>query len=778
MFHTVFESPLPRGGYLALELAGPATLRLRATAASALGIETSYAVVREEWPEFECSVRHDEDGTVEARTESVVVRLTTAPFGLQVTDLDGAIRYESRSPGLRIVGETIALDRPLGPSEGIFGLGEHGETFNRVPGIYRFWNTDDFIHQPFRQYYCNIPFGIAHEPDSAPHGFFLDNPGECHVRAGRPDPEKLSIESTGGEFRLWLFFEATPAEVLRQYTALTGRTPRPPLWALGFQMCRYSYTTEARVREVAAELRAREIPCDVIYLDIHYMDRFRVFSWEPKNFPDPAGLMTDLAADGFSTITIVDPAIADADYPAREEALATPNFFMRSADGSNLVIHVWSGASMLPDFTNPAVRAKWGEMQSRALLEPGVTGIWNDMNEPAIFDEELDREVPLDVLQHDEGRGRKHGEIHNVYGQSMARASREGQLAHRPQTRPFCLTRSGWAGIQRYSAVWTGDNRSAFTCMPLDIALNLNMGLSGVAFVGCDIGGFAQDATPELFTRWIEWGVFQPFCRAHTAIDTGDHEPWVFGAEAERIAREMLELRYRLLPYIYTLFVEASQTGMPVNRPLMLQYPDEAECHSIGDQFLLGRDWLVAPVLSPASASRAVYLPEGRWYHFWSGQSCEGGQWVLADARAGRPPIYIRAGAVIPMHPLRQHTKEPEPEVVILDVWPGDSLAGCLVEDDGSSFEFESGAECRTQFTGGDDGDTLRLCISKPEGTYRPAAATWLIRIHGPGRTVVDIKLDRRKSQTGHHVNGEGSIEAMIDRTHEEQRIEIRFDAR
>ncbi|CAN5274029.1 glycoside hydrolase family 31 protein [soil metagenome] len=732
----VLSEKLPSGGRVAIDIAGSGALVLHITASEDFEPAVSYAVVKTQWPATTTDLDSPSPGEFEIATDSLKVFLNLSPFSIRVEDRAGLTRFESKGEFKADAGG-ISIARSLAAKEGVYGLGEHGEIFNRSPGVYRIWNKDEPTNHAFRQYYCTIPFGISVPGGaSAPHGFFVDNPGELIFDVGRTIPDELRIDVKTGDLTLWLFFEDTPAEILEEYTALTGRMLRPPMWALGYQQCRWSYKTAERVREVAGEFRRRRIPCDVIYMDIDYMDAFRVFTWNPEAFADEETLLRDLRDEGFSPLCIIDPGVAiQPGYFAYEEGLKTPGFFLSDKSGELIVERVWPGDVHMPDFTNPQTRKIWGQWQAESLLAIGIAGVWNDMNEPAVFATTTPtREFPADAVHHDFGLHRTHDRVHNIYGLTMAQASWEGQVAYDPQRRPFTLTRSGWAGVQRYSAVWTGDNASAFTTMPMDIALNLNMGMSGVSFVGCDIGGFSFNATPELFARWMEWGAFQPFCRGHSCAGTIDQEPWALGGLTERIARRMIELRYQLLPYIYTQFVESAETGMPVNRPLILQYPFDATVTSIGDEFLLGADILVAPILHAGVTHRAVYLPAGEWMHFWSNARHQGGRWILAEAPLGQPPVYIRAGAIIPMHPVRQHTKEAEPETTYLDIFPGARLEGKLVEDDGATMGYRDGAESTILFSGDETEMGLNLIIGAPQGPYRSARKQWTIRLHRPNR--------------------------------------------
>ncbi len=741
---TLLEMEVP-GGRLRLHLGGESSLYLQVTTGTDFEPDVSYAVIRKEWHTPVYTVTEEPGGLLVVQTSALKITVRTSPFHLKVEDLHGAVRFETTGEGLALDGPRIHLERVLGEREAVYGLGEHGESLNRNPGVYRIWNRDEPHHHPYKQYYCTIPMAVC-APGGAvgPHAFFIDNPGEVFVDVATRKHGALRMETRTGDLRLWLFFAPTPAELIRDYTDLTGRMERPPLWALGFQQCRWSYMSADRVREIARGFRTRRIPCDVVYMDIDYMQDYLVFTWNTKTFPEPLALLKELKAEGFSPLCIIDPGVGiRPGYFAYDEGLKQQGFFCRHLNGELFTGRVWQGEVHMPDFTNPETRTTWANWQQTHLLDLGIVGVWNDMNEPAIFgDSSGCKEFPADVVHHDFGLYRPHLRIHNTYGLTMAQTSCEGQLTSRPDQRHFTLTRSGWAGIQRYSAVWTGDNRSAFATMPLDLALNLNMGMSGVAFVGCDIGGFQGNATPELFSRWIEWGVFQPFCRAHSAAGTADHEPWVFGAATEWVARRLLELRYQLLPTIYTQFVEASETGMPVNRPLALAYPEDATGASIGDEFLLGPDILVAPVCEPGKDHRALYLPPGEWYHFWSERAYQGGRWVMVPAPYGQPPVFIRGGAVLPMWPIRQHTKGPEPEEMFLDVWPGSILSGELVEDDGTSRRYRQGEEARITFAGSETSKHLNLFIGEPHGPYRSGRKRWTVRLHRANRPVLSVRCN------------------------------------
>jgi alpha-glucosidase len=500
----------------------------------------------------------------------------------------------------------------------------------------------------------------------------------------------------------------------------------PPLWSLGFQQSRYSYYPEARVREIARNFRERRIPADVIYLDIDYMNGYRVFTWDNKRFPDPPRMLRDLRAEGFRTVVIIDPGIkVDENYHAYKEGRAG-SFFVRASDGAEMRERVWPGVCAFPDFTDPKARAWFGTLY-RKHLDEGISGFWNDMNEPGTFGAEQAppqprvthdplKTFPLTARHAGDGRPGNHARYHNVYGMQMARSTFEGLRELRPQERPFVLTRAGYAGIQRFSAVWTGDNVASWEHLQISIAMLAGLSVSGVPFVGADVGGFSGDASPELYTRWLQAAALTPFFRSHVEKDRQDREPWSFGAEVERISRSTIELRYRLLPYIYTLFREHEETGAPPLRPLWFNYPQDYATYNpvpSTEQFMLGRDLLVAPVLIPGDVRRVVYFPKGdAWLDWWTGARYEGGTYATVDAPLERLPIFARVGAVIPTQPPVQHTGEmaraPLSVIAVMDDAPASGSNGSrgqttptaalgrnasrLYEDAGEGYEYRRGA--------------------------------------------------------------------------------------
>lgn len=620
----------------------------------------------------------------------------------------------------------------------IYGLGEKTGPLNKRGLALTMWNTDTSYGPSTDPIYQSIPFFLAAN-DGNCCGIFLDNPWRSSFDFDKESRNTLSFGAEGGELNYYVLAGPTPKDVLQRYTDLTGRLELPPLWSLGYQQCRYSYYPESRVREIAATFRKKKIPCDVLYLDIDYMDGFRCFTWNRKWFPDPHKLTNDLHADGFHVVTIIDPGIkVDPNYPVYDSG-TKQNAWLTQPDGKPYIGRVWPGDSVFPDFTNPAIRDWWADLFPPFIESSGVDGIWNDMNEPANFSLPT-HTVPLDLRCNNEGELASHRAAHNIYGMQMHRATRDGLLRARRGQRAFTLTRATYAGGQRFGAAWTGDNASTWEHLGLSISMTLGMGLSGLPFVGPDIGGFNGGASPELYARWIQVGALLPYCRTHTSWTSPDQEPWSFGPKVEEIARQSIRRRYEMLPYIYTLMEESTRTGTPIVRPVWMEFPDWRSHWDEGSIFMLGNELLVMPTLQPAARDRTVWLPPGVWYDVASGNVHAAGQPVPVPGALDHLPLFARAGAIIPMQSPIQHTGERPRDPFIIDIWPNADSSGAVYEDDGATYRFRKGEFHRTQIRCRTDGDNIDVTLSRPEGTFVPPQRTPLIRFHGLGG---DVELAR-----------------------------------
>jgi alpha-glucosidase len=694
----------------------------------ALDPETAWAPVR-------FSVEEAAD-SLTIRTEQMSCHVSRAPLRLTLSDSHDEPLSETAGDDCGDLGfyrQGAFWARRLVEGEPIYGLGEKAFGLNLRGRAVEIWNRDPAVYAPGDDpINLNIPFLIGLREGRA-YGFFFDNPGRARFDLGQTQPDRLRYEADQGELCLYYFGGPSIPAILRRYTQLTGRMPMPPRWMLGYQQSRWSYYPEQLVRELAAELRQRCIPCDAIHLDIHYMNGYRVFTWDRERFPDPARLLADLRANGFRVVSILDPGVkVDPGYAVYDEGLSQDHF-CRLATGRLFRGPVWPGECHFPDFTSPRTREWWGGLYL-SLLEDGVSGFWNDMNEPSIFGGEMSTAVRHDY----DGRGASHGEVHNVYGLQMARASAEGLRHLRPDERIPVISRAGYAGLQRYALVWTADNQSTWAQLRLGISMCLNLGLSGISLCGPDVGGFSGDCEGELLARWTQVGALTPFFRNHSALGSAPQEPWAFGEPYESICRRWIELRYRLLPYLYTAAWQAAQSGLPMMRPLSLAFPHDRRTHSLDDQFLVGDALLAAPVGFPGQRARPVYLPGEAWYDFWTGERHTGT--VTAKAPLDRIPLYSRAGAVLPMGPVLQHTGQWPPEALALHVYAGNGESW-LYEDDGQSMNYRSGSFQVTRFCTELTEDGLHL-RREVEGPFDPGYARFDVTVYGlerpPHQALVD----------------------------------------
>jgi alpha-glucosidase len=703
----------------------------------------------------------------EARTSSVTVTsdMTSASAGFHTNALrvvvdrktlrmtifdragnvlsEDARRAQFDGPRFRVY-KTMPVD------EHYFGLGDKTGPLDRRNEAFSLWNTDAYRFQESTDpIYKAIPFFMTFRAGRA-MGVLLDNTWRSSFDFGKTEPGVYSFGAVDGPLNYYLVYGPSPRQVLESYAWLTGKPPLPPLWMLGFQQSRYSYYPQSRVLEIAHRLRADHIPADAIYLDIDFQDKKFPFTVDCKKFPDFSGMLAQLKAESLHVVTITDLHIADAPqqkYLPYDSGMAGDQF-LKNPGGSVYVGEVWPGPSVFPDFTRQQTRAWFGNLY-RDFYRQGVSGFWDDMNEPSIF-HTASGTMPLDVIHRIDEPGfakrtASHAEIHNVYGMQNARATFEGLRKLNPDLRPMVLTRASYAGGQRYGATWTGDNSSTWNHLRLTTPMLENLGLSGFGLSGADVGGFAGTAGVELLTKWLEVAAFQPIDRDHTETGTGDQEPWVGGAEQEAIRRHYIEERYRLMPYFYQLADESSRTGLPMLRPLFLEFPNAmADGHAIdvdpgaAAEFMLGPDLLIAP--SPYPEAPDVYnieFPSHDWYDYWTGVKVTPPAAAAQTALqvVGPPPlsvqmrpelatlpVYVRAGSILPMEPLVQSTSEIPDGPLTLRVYIGSSCSGDLYLDDGKSYAFEHGDSLRMHFSCKVTPDGLELSIGSHQGRY---AAWW-----------------------------------------------------
>lgn len=595
-----------------------------------------------------------------------------------------------------------------------YGLGERTGSLNKKGYHYRNWNTDDPTPhgETYAQLYKSIPFLIAIKNNEA-SGIFFDNHFESHFDMGKENSNYYYFGAKDGNLDYYFIYGPEVSEVVNEYTNLTGKTPLPQLWTLGYQQCRWSYAPEQRALEIAKTFREKNIPCDTIYLDIDYMDDFRVFTWDNKKFKNPKAFTDELKSMGFKVVTIIDPGVkVDKGYKIYAEGLKN-GYFATDKDGMVYKNTVWPGDSVFPDFMNSQVRKWWGNNQ-KIMFNLGIAGIWNDMNEPASFNGPL----PEDIVFNNDGTLVTHKEIHNVYGHMMDKATYEG-IKEATNKRPFVVTRACYAGTQKYSTVWTGDNQSTWEHLRMSLPMLMNIGLSGMAFCGTDVGGFGFDCTGELLSRWVQVGTFTPLFRNHSTIGSREQEPWAFDEITEEINKKYIKLRYKFIPYLYDMMHKCEKSGAPIIRPLLYNYQNDKKTYEINDEFMFGDNVLVSPVVEQGARQKLVYLPKGNsWIDYWTGEEFEGGQYIIKDAPLDICPIYIKTMSIISNGEDVNYIGEKDTECLNLSIYLCDKKGEgkyIAYNDDGESFDYKNGRFNEYEFIF-DLNDNLNIKMNKNIG--------------------------------------------------------------
>ncbi|MEY8253419.1 glycoside hydrolase family 31 protein [Clostridium perfringens] len=603
-------------------------------------------------------------------------------------DLDGNIINENFQPSFKDEKGNVYISK-VNDCLAYYGLGEKGGDLNKKGCYTENFNTDDpETDDDSITYYKTIPFYVALK-EEATYGIFFDNSFRSYFDMGKEMGDRIFFGAIGGQIQYYFIPGENIKEVVKNYTALTGRMEMPPLWSLGYQQCRFSYFSQEEVRELVKTFEEKDIPLDVVYLDIDYMDGFRVMTFKTPNFDDAAGLIGDLKEKGIRTITIIDPGVkVDEEYDVFKRG-KEGNHFTKKLDGEMFIGAVWPGDSAFPDFSNKYCREWWKSELKKFISEHGMDGIWNDMNEPCVFNN--DHKTMLETCLHNSDNGViEHKEFHNRYGFEMSRCSKEAQEELHPNERGFSITRATYAGGQRYSSVWTGDNMSLWSQMRMSISMNANLGISGFSFVGNDVSGFGLDSSEELFIRWMEMGPFIPIFRNHSNMYTRRQEPWAFGPRAEKIAKKSIELRYELLPYIYDLYYISHKEGLPIFRPMIMEYEKDMNLLNMREQFMLGENMLVAPVLYEGERSKTVYLPKGSWFNYFTMEKLQGGKWYKLPCELDEILVFVKEGAIIPTYNKKFRNVKERPNNILLKVF-GENAKGFHYNDDGHTMEYLEG---------------------------------------------------------------------------------------
>lgn len=710
---------------------------------------------------------HREDANYHyLHTGKLICRISKEQLRIDITDaasgehiLSDAAPFYARET-IRGGLEHLRMSWQAMPDEQYFGLGDKSCALNLRNRYLQLWNTDAFGYGADTDpLYRSVPFYYGLREGRA-YGIFLHNTWRTHFDFDSHREGISRMWAEGGEMDFFFMYGPSLDAVAQAYHRLTGTAALPPIWALGFHQCRWSYRTEGWVRELAATFRSLQIPCDAIYLDIDYMHHYQCFTWNEESFPDPATLSADLRAEGFRLVSMIDPGIsASPEYFVYQQGIALDAFCRRSS-GEVMVGPVWPSRCVWPDFTKQEVRLWWGGLYRGLYLEDGISGFWNDMNEPAVFKVDT-LTFPDDVIHQLDGRPGNHREAHNIYGLLMARASYEGMQELDPQRRPFLLSRATFSGGQRYAAIWTGDNVASWEHLRIANLQCQRLSISGFSFVGTDVGGFVDVPSGELFTRWVQLGAFHPLFRIHSmgnnaggAIEADadavasaeskhrlDQEPWAFGQPYTDRVREAINLRYRFLPYLYSAFYEHVKTGLPVIRSLAFGAPSDPQASSHENTFFFGKELLVSPVLLPEQQTQRIYLPYGGWYDFHTGKYYEGENSYRLRLHDEYIPLFAKAGAVIPMGPVMQHTAAFEPDTTDLLVFFGKNGGGSCYCDAGEGYGYLDGDYRLHTFTLTANQQQLRI-EQELEGHYAGGASVFRVRVVGlpfvPASVVMD----------------------------------------
>ncbi|MEM8525679.1 MAG: TIM-barrel domain-containing protein [Bacteroidota bacterium] len=787
------------------------------------------------------------------KTQQIDCQIFKAQALLKILDKGGQLICEDAQPyralstllnGL----SEVRISYVAHGGENYFGLGDKSSKLNLRGQKKENWNTDAFAYDADRDpLYRTIPFYFGLHQNIG-YGIFFDNTYRTHFDFDSEANGMTSFYAEGGEVNYYFIYGPELLQVAQAYTKLTGTPELPPMWALGFHQCRWSYFPESRVREIADEFRKRQIPCDAIYLDIDYMDGYRCFTWNHDHFPNPKEMITDLAGQGFQTVVMIDPGLkADEDYWVYRSGLEHEVYCNRTT-GETMIGPVWPPACVFPDYTRPDVRAWWGKLYKGLYVEQGISGFWNDMNEPAMF--KVDRGTFPDAVLHDyEGELTDHRKAHNIYGLQMSRATTEGLQQLRPNKRPFLVTRATYSGGQRFAAVWTGDNVASWEHLHIANTQCQRLSISGFSFVGSDIGGFAGTPTGELMVRWMQLGIFHPFYRIHSmgnnvdgASETSqdevaekerfnrlDQEPWVFGTEYEALIKEAVELRYRLLPYIYSTFWQNVNHGTPMIRSMVFYDQSDAKNYELESQFMFGDHLLICPVeqastlegfiqeekeeeakeiseqlveskvleedlldkkiineelkttleeyteleedkaLEPIT-EQSIYLPKGTWYDFHTAEQHKGQQKLTQAVDLAKIPIFVKAGAVLPFYPIQQYVGEQDIEQLELRIFHINGKSETqFYEDAGEGHAYQDGEYSLKTFEV--EGDTQSLTIRRQqEGFYEESYGTYRICVYGLSFEVEQCRVDGEEvifNQKG----GNNYIEIILNKSFEEVRL-------
>lgn len=615
-------------------------------------------------------------------------------------------------PQFSLINEKACASLSFEGNVSLYGGGEVTGPLLRNGQQIKLWNTDSGAYgvEGGKRLYQSHPWVMGVREDGSAFGIIFDSSWKSELIT---DSNKIEFNTEGALFRVYVIDRESPKEVLKGLAELTGTIQMPALWTLGYHQCRFSYGSEQRVKEIANTFRAKKIPCDVIWMDIDYMEGYRVFTFNKEHFPNPKALNDDLHSKGFKAVYMIDPGVkVDEEYAIYNSGKEN-DVWVKRPNGQEYHGKVWPGYCAFPDFTMPQAKKWWANLY-KDFLATGMDGVWNDVNEPAVNDDDIPESQRLGTMPYDtphRGGGDlpagPHLLYHNAYARLMIEASLEGIMAVKPDKRPFLLTRANLLGGQRYAATWTGDNWAGWEHLKLSVPMSLTLGLSGQPFNGPDIGGFLNNTDADLWANWLGFGVFLPFVRGHACAGTNDKEPWAFGEEIEKTSRIALERRYRLLPYIYTLFHEAHTTGLPVMAPVFFDDPADLKLRKEEEAFLLGDNLLVIPAFA-----KNPTLPSGIWEELNLIDGEESDQYQAT--------LKIKGGSIIPAGKVVQNTTENvfDPLTLFVCLDKDGKAEGQLYWDAGDGWSFENGDFSTLTFKAVTKGNVTQINMTNKEGKY------------------------------------------------------------
>ncbi|MBZ0200629.1 MAG: DUF5110 domain-containing protein [Ignavibacteriaceae bacterium] len=672
--------------------------------------DSSFTVIRDTTNSIPFSLE-ESDSTFEIISSKI--KVVCKKYPLRVSYYNAAsekILEEPVEGGFAVSSEERIVNFVSKPNDHFYGTGERGTSLDKKGQKFLSYNTTVFGYSnPEPVMNINVPLITTAQG----YALFIDNTYKDFYDFGFSNNNRFSYSVSGGELTYYLIVGATVPEQLEAFTWLTGSQPLPPLWSLGYLQSKYGYRNQSEANSFVQTIRQKQIPCDAIILDLYWYNQMGDMQWNNSNWSTHQQMIDGFLTIGIKTVLIVQPYVtqSSSNYPT---ALNSGYFAVNYLGNPYTLSNWWScncNAGLL-DLTKSNVRNWLGEKYTN-LFNQNVAGLWTDLGEP---------ERHPDDMIHNLGSAQK---VHNIYNLLWAETIFEKFNSIRPNERLFNLTRSGFAGIQRFGVFpWSGDVSSNFQGLQVQLPMMLNMGMSGLAYHHSDLGGFCCSTTSaELYIRWMQHGAFSPVMRAH-GVDNQAQEPWGYGVFAEEVVTKFIRERYKLLPYLYSAAYENFKAGIPIVRPLFFEYPEE-NFYNTSSEYMLGSSMLVSPVVNEGVTDKNIYLPQGEWIYYWNDKVYNGGKSIFINTPLNEMPVFLKAGSVIPKQPVKNYVDESLNDTLIFAVYSSLTSDGSftLYEDDGKTLDYTRAYYSLTslyQYTiGSDTAATVNLMINEVQGTYQ-----------------------------------------------------------